>query len=139
MQGKVIGIHSRIGPDITANIHVPVNTYRDTWDRLVKGESWGGRLGSTSRPAGSPYLGVSFARPGDNLKVIAVTEGGPAYKAGIKVGDTILSIDGSSFQTRFDLLAFLDRKKAGDTIVVAMQRDDEEVKVKLTLGKRPAE
>jgi hypothetical protein len=40
LDGKVIGIHSRIGPAITANFHVPVNTYRETWDRLAKGERW---------------------------------------------------------------------------------------------------
>src|SRR5437588_8243199 len=41
MYGKVIGIHSRIGKLITANLHVPIDTYRDTWDRLATGEEWG--------------------------------------------------------------------------------------------------
>ncbi|MCL6480244.1 MAG: trypsin-like peptidase domain-containing protein, partial [Firmicutes bacterium] len=43
MHGKVIGIHSRIGPSLATNLHVPVNTYRQTWDRLAQGEVWGGR------------------------------------------------------------------------------------------------
>src|SRR4029077_2949105 len=42
MDGKVIGINSRIGMTINSNIHVPVDTYRETWDRLAKGEVWGG-------------------------------------------------------------------------------------------------
>jgi hypothetical protein len=42
LDGKVIGIHSRIGLLITQNYHVPVDTYVTTWDRLVKGEDWGG-------------------------------------------------------------------------------------------------
>jgi hypothetical protein len=45
MNGRVVGIHSRIGGSMTDNFHVPVKTYRDTWDRLAKGESWGGQLG----------------------------------------------------------------------------------------------
>jgi S1-C subfamily serine protease len=47
LDGKVVGIHSRIGGIITENIHVPVATYRDTFDKLAKGESWpkGGALG----------------------------------------------------------------------------------------------
>ena len=45
MNGRVVGIHSRIGGSITENVHVPIKTYRDTWDRLAKGESWGGQLG----------------------------------------------------------------------------------------------
>jgi serine protease Do len=46
LDGKVIGIHSRIGNAITQNFHVPVDTYAATWDRLVRGESWGGMGGA---------------------------------------------------------------------------------------------
>jgi S1-C subfamily serine protease len=47
MQGRVIGIHSRIGGSaITENIHVPIDTFRQTFARLEKGESWGGPLGA---------------------------------------------------------------------------------------------
>lgn len=46
LDGRVVGIHSRIGSgSITENLHVPVDTYRESWDRLVAAESWGGRLG----------------------------------------------------------------------------------------------
>jgi V8-like Glu-specific endopeptidase len=41
LDGKVVGIHSRIGAaSITENLHVPVDTYRDSWDRLAQSESW---------------------------------------------------------------------------------------------------
>ncbi len=145
MKGKVIGIHSRIGPNIAANIHVPVNTYRETWDRLVKSESWGGRgfgrggrgrRGDESRPSDA-YLGVKFARPGDDLKVLEVTPGGPAAEAGLKDGDLILAFDDIRLKTRIDLLTLMQKKKAGEVVVVTVERGDEEVKVKMTLGKRP--
>jgi hypothetical protein len=45
LDGKVIGIHSRIMNKISENFHVPVDTYINTWDRLAKGEQWGGPLG----------------------------------------------------------------------------------------------
>ena len=41
MTGKVIGIHSRIGNPIVANIHVPADTYREYWDQLAAGEKVG--------------------------------------------------------------------------------------------------
>lgn len=48
MQGRVVGIHSRIGgAAITENVHVPVNTFRETWDKLAAGESWGSGIGQT--------------------------------------------------------------------------------------------
>ena len=41
MHGKVIGIHSRIGgKEIYENVHVPVDTYRQTFARLESGDSW---------------------------------------------------------------------------------------------------
>ncbi len=47
MQGRVIGIHSRIGgAQITENIHVPIDAYRQHFAKLEKGESWGGQLGT---------------------------------------------------------------------------------------------
>jgi S1-C subfamily serine protease len=64
MHGRVIGIHSRIAPIMTANIHVPVDTYRQTWDRLAKGESFGGQLTETQALVRSPGGKVIFEKSG---------------------------------------------------------------------------
>ncbi len=40
LQGKVIGINSRIGGSTNMNFHVPVDLFHDHWDRLVKGDAW---------------------------------------------------------------------------------------------------
>jgi serine protease Do len=39
LDGKVIGINSRIGLPTDINLHVPVNVFREMWDRMLKGES----------------------------------------------------------------------------------------------------
>jgi len=139
MQGRVIGIHSRIGPPITENVHVPVNTYKETWDRLVKGDSWGGFslpfFGD--KPANAAYLGVVFDRDTTDLKIDEVTEGAPAEKAGLKVGDVIVSIDDVKLATRTDLFDFMAKKKPNDEVTVVVKRDGDEAKVKVKLGKRP--
>ncbi|HWB01873.1 MAG TPA: trypsin-like peptidase domain-containing protein [Verrucomicrobiales bacterium] len=41
LDGKVIGIHSSISMNLSENRHVPVKVFRDDWDRLKKGETWG--------------------------------------------------------------------------------------------------
>ena len=59
MQGRVIGIHSRIGGfAITENMHVPVDTFRKDWDKLARGDSWGTALGQmeTVRSAGGKVV-----------------------------------------------------------------------------------
>ncbi len=138
MQGKVIGIHSRIGPPITENVHVPVNTYKDTWDRLVKEESWGGGFFNFSRRAPA-YLGVKFARGSDDLKIVEAYKDAPAAKAGLQAGDVLLSLDGTRLAERIDLIELMQKKRPGQEVVVVVKRGDEEIKVKVKLGTRPAD
>ena len=40
LDGKVIGINSRIGGQTDMNLHVPVDVFQANWDRLLKGETW---------------------------------------------------------------------------------------------------
>jgi serine protease Do len=40
LEGKVIGINSRIGGPTDVNLHVPVDIFNANWDRLLKGEAW---------------------------------------------------------------------------------------------------
>jgi serine protease Do len=131
MDGKVIGIHSRIGPSITANIHVPVNTYRETWARLVKSETVGD---SAPSPA---FIGVRFARDSDSLEVIEVYPDTPARKAGVKAGDVIVSVGGQKVADRDALAAFMRKKKPGDEISLEVRRDGKPQTFQLTLGARP--
>jgi serine protease Do len=140
MTGKVIGIHSRIGFSIDENIHVPVDTYKDTWNRLVKGDSWNSNAGLgffAPRPRATAYLGVVFGRSGDDLKIAEVSEGTPAEKAGIKVGDIIVGVDNASVKNRDELADVMMKKKPDDEVTVVLKRGEQEVKIKVKLGKRP--
>jgi len=40
LQGKVIGINSRINESTKLNFHIPVDAYRESWDRLANSVSW---------------------------------------------------------------------------------------------------
>lgn len=40
LQGRVIAIHSRIGGPTDMNLHVPVDVFHESWERLKKGEAW---------------------------------------------------------------------------------------------------
>ncbi len=40
LEGRIVGIHSRIGMAMDINIHVPINVFADNWERLLKGEQW---------------------------------------------------------------------------------------------------
>ena len=134
--GRVIGIHSRISTRITENIHVPIDTYLETWDRLVAGEQWGGMLDFGGRRA-QAVLGISFSEGGTDLEVIKLTKDGPAEKAKFEVGDVLTAIDGMKLKVRADLQTYLAKKKPGDEVKVEFEREGEKETITLKLGKRP--
>jgi serine protease Do len=127
LDGKVVGIHSRIGMFITFNIHVPVETYRTTWDRLVAGESWdGSKRTSANRtlPAKGLFegLGASLELTGGVLKVREVKSGSLAEKAGLKVRDLVMKFDGKTVSNQDEIDAIIKKKKNGDKIVIEVDR-----------------
>lgn len=137
MEGRVIGINSRIGGPLTANIHVPVNTYRETWDRLAKAEIWGGnRFGGGPSPGG-PFVGIVGEEKNDVCRVQLVVPDSPAAKAGIKVGDVIKKFGDDGVKNFTQLVEMIGKRKVGDKIALEVVRDKETLKIELEIGRRP--
>jgi serine protease Do len=136
LDGRVIGIHSRIGPTLNENMHVPVDSFRDTWDRLAKGEAWGGATFIASRP-NAPYMGIQTDPELNDTKITDVNPDSPALKAGLKRGDVITSIGGIKVDTFAALLVNLQKFKPGQEVAVEFLRNDKPLKLNMTLGKRP--
>jgi serine protease Do len=132
LEGKVIAIHSSIGGPITANQHVPVDTYRETWDRLVASEEWGGFSPGGNRA----WMGVQLDVEADGCKVSEVMEGSPADKAGVKANDVIVKFAGEKIGNTEDLAAVIGKKKPGDKVTLEVMRGEKSVTLDLTLGKR---
>jgi serine protease Do len=137
MHGRAIGIHSRIGDKLSANVHVPIDTYRETWTRLAGGEVWGKPLPSLDAlKPGEAYVGMRVAPDKKTLKVESVTPDGPAEKAGLRVNDVILNIDNQTLATPEDLGGFLKVRRPGAHINVHVQRGAEIMSIAVVLGKR---
>jgi serine protease Do len=141
MYGRVIGIHSRIGNPITANQHVPIDTFHEDWARLVKGDSWpvgkGGQGGKGAGPKGVPGQanGLEFTADGKELTITAVKAETSAEKAGLKVNDVITAINGKTVGTAEQFQAEIARAKAGDEVTFDVRRGVVTLKLKLVLEK----
>jgi serine protease Do len=129
LDGKVIGINSRIGEFLTYNLHVPVDTYRATWARLAKGDVWGGKK------RGGPYIGVEID---DNCRILNVIEGSPAEKAGLKANDVVLRFDKDQIEDADDLLMLIAKQKPGDEVSVRVRRGKQILNLKVIIGRHPA-
>jgi serine protease Do len=140
MNGRVIGIHSRIGDALTANLHVPVDTYRETWARLVKGDRWGSGIGRPIRPtpsvAGEPDYRFKLDPDNKACTVNEIWHDSPAYKAGLRALDVIKSMNGKAATSVAALQDEFKKRRPGDEITLEVQRGDELVKIKFVVGKK---
>jgi serine protease Do len=130
MDGNVIGINSRIAGPLNANMHVPVDTFRDTWDRLVAAEAWG------SMPGQTPFLGVQGEPEAKDAKIAKVYPNTPAEKAGLQTGDVILKFDGHEITDFASLSKLVGDQAPGDKVKLEVKRGDETINVEVVIGQR---
>jgi len=87
------------------------------------------------------YLGLNLrSEKGTGTVVIdGVESESPAAKAGVKPGDTLLKVDDQTVESERSLIARLVRLKAGDQVKLRLKRDQRELNVTITAGRRPAD
>ena len=131
LDGKVIGIHSSIGERMTFNIHVPVDTYRASWDRLAKGDVWGGHKRS------GPYIGVDLNEDDRECRIVRVDKNSPAERAGLKAGDVVLRFGKDRVEDLEDLIALIGKHKPNDEVPIRVRRGKEILNLTVRIGKHP--
>jgi serine protease Do len=127
--GRVIGIHSRISDDVVDNYHVPIDTFRDTWDHLAAGDQWG-----ELRP-NSAVLGVNGKTDSKGCRLVRVFPDYPAFKAGLQVGDIIVGFGDDAVKSLDDLQVLLNKHKPGEEIALSVLKGDQKQEVKLKLAR----
>ena len=138
LDGKIIGIHSSIGQSLTNNNHAGIDGFRDDWDRIRAGETWGALSMNPFANPEMPVLGIGMAmmRGVKGVVVESVVPGSPAAAAGVRVGDVVGSIDGSAVRNGGEMLQILAKRQAGDQVKLGVLRDKESLEVKVTLKRR---
>ena len=138
MDGKVVGINTAIiasGQGI--GFAIPINLAKGIIDQLkAKGEVTRGWLGvgiQDLTPELADYYGLKAEK---GVLVTQVFEGDPADRAGIKVNDIILSVDGERVSTGRELSAMIANTPVGRKIKIDMIRDGKKKALTVTLAKR---
>jgi serine protease Do len=131
LKGEVIAIHSRIATELTANIHVPIDTYKRNWEGLVNQEVWfGGRLG------------FQYGNNDPNIRgctVASVVAGTPADKAGLQAKDVIVRLDGKPIKGYDDLLNAMSIFRDGDEVTLDVRRGEETLQLRSKVLSRKEE
>ena len=86
------------------------------------------------------YLGIQMEdnEGADGVKIVVVSAKSPAEKAGLKVDDIIIAVNGKETLDRETLGATIGRNKPGETVTLRFRRDGKEDEAKATLEKRPS-
>jgi putative serine protease PepD len=128
----VIGVNSQIrtgGGNANSGVGfaVPVDEIKRSLPALEKGED-----------PERAFLGVSSGpAPEGGAAVGSVIASGPAAKAGIREGDTIVQINDQPVRDSDDVSAVVNARRPGDEVRVVVERGGERRTLTVTLGEQP--
>ena len=134
LDGRVIGIHSRISSGIVNNVHVPADRFVDDWETLAGSRSIGGMEPRWLRgmQRATDGLETDPADVGDGgARVTRVVPEGPGDKAGIKVGDRIVGLGGAPIQNGQDLMLRRMGLRADEPVTYRIRRGEETLELEL--------
>jgi serine protease Do len=142
MAGEVIGINTAILTDTNAYAGVgfamPSNTVVSVYNQLIAPDhrvargSIGIMFSAQENPAISRVYGVGSG----GVTVSAVTAGSPAEQAGIKVGDTIVSVDGKPVKNGDELVSDIASRKPGSKVPLGFVRNGKKQEATVTVADR---
>lgn len=132
LNGRVIGIHSRIGPGAELNFHVPISLYTDNWYWMTSPQDRPVTVGP-----GGPMLGVDGEASRAGCRITRVSSRTPAEAAGLEKGDVITRLDEYHVRTLEDLVAAVGQHAAGDSVIITYRRGNDTRTARLRLGERP--
>jgi putative serine protease PepD len=128
--GRIIGINDAIrtagGGNEGVGFAIPIDLAVRIADQIIAGEDI--RAGLLGVMVSDPTDGPAGALVGE------VTPGGPAEDSGLEVGDLIIAIDDQDVSQMQDLRARVLAREPGDTVVLDVLRDGEEIEIELVLG-----
>ena len=139
LAGNVIGINYRIfsptGSTVGIGFAIPINSAQQMLYFLTHGGPYVG-LGEivNNSPGLSQYLGLPTA---EGIIVIEPTRGAPAAQAGLRPRDVILAVGDVKVKGQDQLRDELLKHKIGDTIVLAVQRGNQQLQVPVVAGRHP--
>jgi serine protease Do len=142
MAGEVIGINTAILTDTNAYAGVgfamPSNTVVNVYNQLIAPEHRvaRGSIGIMFNAQENPAISRVYGAGSGGVTVSDVTAGSPAERAGIKVGDTIVSVDGKPVKNGDELVSDIASRKPGTKVSLGFVRNGKKQEASVTVADR---
>ena len=134
LRGQVVGVNSAIattggafggeGGNIGVGFAIPMDQVRFTANQILE-------TGKAEYPIIGANVFTGDATDGAVLKEVPAD--GPAAKAGLRVGDEVVAVDGKRVPDGVSLIVAIRTHRPGETIELTIVRDDEERTVEVEL------
>jgi len=141
MNGEVIGINTAILSETNAYAGVgfalPSKTVVDVYNQLTGPEHKvsRGSIGIMFDAVENPAIARVYGS-GSGVTVSSVVAGSPADQAGLKVGDTITSVDGKKVSKGSELVADIASRKPGSKVNLNFLRNGKTQETSVTIADR---
>jgi len=141
MDGEVIGINTAILTDTNAYAGVgfalPSNTIAQVYNQLTGPEHRveRGSIGIEFNAQENPAIARVYGGQG-GITISSVVPGSPAERAGLKVGDTIFSVDGKSIKNGDELVSDIAGRKPGSKVSLGYYRNGKKDEAAVTVADR---
>jgi serine protease Do len=139
MAGEVVGINTAILTETSSYAGVgfamPSNTVASVYNQLIGPEHRvaRGSIGIEFSAQPNPAIAHIY---GSGVTVSNVISGSPADDAGLKIGDTITSVDGKELKSGDDLVGEIASRKPGSKAKLAFVRNGKKQETTVTIADR---
>jgi serine protease Do len=141
MNGEVIGINTAILSETNAyagvGFSLPSNTVAQVYNQLIGPEHRvsRGSIGIQFDAVDNPAIARVYGG-GTGVTIASVVAGSPADQAGLKVGDTITSVDGHKVTKGTELVADIASRKPGAKVALGFVRNGKQQETTVTIADR---
>jgi len=140
--GNLLGIntaiYSRSGGSLGIGFAIPVSTAQQVMEGLIKdGQVTRGWIGVEPRDL-TPEIAETFNLPiKEGVLITGVLQEGPASAGGMRPGDVVTKVANTPVSNTSQLLTAVAALKPQTPAVIAVQRGDKSLELKVTVAQRP--
>lgn len=141
--GELVGINTAIysetGGSLGIGFAIPAQAAYEIVEQIVEtGHVTRGWLGIEPQDLTDDTADGAGLRHDEGVIIASVLRRGPAARAGLRVGDIVLSIGDKRVHDSIGLLNQIAPLAPGSKVVLGVLRDGKKIKATVTVGKRPA-
>ena len=142
VNGSLLGIntaiYSRSGGNMGIGFAIPVNTARQVLEGLVRdGQVTRGWIGVEPIELNSDLAETFGIKQTEGVIVTGVLQNGPAFQAGLKPGDVLLTVGDKDVHNVSELLTLIAAQTPGTAVKMRIKRRNVEMTLDVTPAQRP--